>query len=283
MPKDSRKASDLPRSRRSVAGPAEFIAKIAPESMVHLLFNYLPGIDIAIDLFIKDRAGRFVWISDKRARTYGFDHASQMWGLHDRDLFPPRLAKRYGRDELRVLQSGEPLLGSLDLAFNSHRMLAWHVVNKFPVRNRRGTVIGLLGTVQEYRRMEDLPIQDSRLAGVVKHIQAHLSEPCALADLAAMTGISCRQLERRFRGAMGMTLKEFITRARVSEACRCLLNGNIAASRIALDVGFSDQSSMVRAFRRVLCMSPTEYCRANAEKGGHGHSQPGAQPRPIRG
>ncbi len=133
---------------------SEFIARVAPESHFHLALNQLGNVRVVV----KDAAGRFVWVSDNASRRHGFAEPSEMVGLDDVAINPPRLVKKYRRDDLQVLRSGRPLLGRIELAFDERGMLKWHVTNKLPLYDHGGACIGLIATIQEYPGVQNLPV-----------------------------------------------------------------------------------------------------------------------------
>jgi AraC-like DNA-binding protein len=221
--------------------------------------NYLENIQVVI----KDAAGRFIWLSDNVARRYGFTETSEMVGS---DVFasnPPRLAKMYHRDDMEVMRSGKPLLRKIELVFDERGLLKWHVTNKNPLRDRRGEVIGLIVIIQEYPGRDDLPVL-GELRSVVAHVFAHLADHLSPSDLAEVAGVSRRQIERRFRDSAGMSPVEFITRARLDEACRRLRDTDQSIAKVAAGVGFYDQSALSRLFRKYLGVSPREFRRARS-------------------
>lgn len=141
-------------------------------------------------------------------------------------------------------------------------MLNWYVTNKLPLRDRTGRVIGLIATIQAYRGLEQLPMFGAELRGVVEFIYAHLDQPLHVPQLAALAGVSSRQIERRFRDAVAMSPKEFIVRARLDEACRRLRESSTPVGRIAIELGFYDQSAFTRLFCKHLGMTPREFRKA---------------------
>lgn len=240
-----------------------FIASIAPDSHFHLALNCLGNTRV----LVKDQAGRFIWVSDNVPRRHGFTTAAEMVGLDDWDINPPKLAKIYREDDLGVMRSGEPLLGRVELAFDERGMLRWYVTNKLPLRDRLGKVIGLIATIQEHAGVPEMPTFGSELQEVVQYILAHLTESLPLTHLAALAGVSARQLERRFRNAMGTSPTDFILRARLDEACRRLRESDDTIGRIALDLQFYDQSAFTRLFRRHLGMTPKAFRQTRAGRG----------------
>ena len=250
-----RPTGDTARPRNPRGFQSEFIARIAPESHFHLAFNHLGSVCVVV----KDEAGRFVWVSDNVAQRCGFADPLEMVGIDDYAINPSRLAKMYRRDDREVLQSGRPLLGRIELALNERGMLNWYVTNKLPLRDGSGKVIGLLATIQEYPGVRSLPLFDDEVSAAVEHIFAHLGEPLRVSQLAALAGVSRRQIERRFRIATGMSPSDFIVRARLDKACQRLRDGSDSLGKIALDLGFYDQSAFTRLFHQHLGMTPNEF------------------------
>jgi AraC-like DNA-binding protein len=250
------------RPPKSAAAPcdpqqfqAAFIASIAPESHFQVALNHLGNTCVVV----KDASLHLVWVSDNLARRCGFADPSEMVGIDDFAFNPRRLAKLYRRDDREVLRTGQPLLGRVELVFNERGMLDWNVTNKLPLRDRDAKIIGLIGTIQEYPGVQHLPFFGGDLRAVIEYIFSHLGECLQVSQLAAIAGVSCRQLERRFRNAAGMSPTDFIIRARLDEACRRLRDGGASIGKIALDLGFYDQSAFTRLFRRHLGTTPSEF------------------------
>jgi AraC-like DNA-binding protein len=83
---------------------------------------------------------------------------------------------------------------------------------------------------------------------------------------AAGAGMSTRQLERRFRDAIGVHPKWVIRRARLHEAAERVRHGApVEWAALAVELGFSDQAHLTRAFRDAYGVAPDAYARACAE------------------
>jgi transcriptional regulator GlxA family with amidase domain len=106
-----------------------------------------------------------------------------------------------------------------------------------------------LGQVSTTRRVEDLR----------HHIMRHLAEPLTVADLAEVAHVSDRQLTRIFKTELGTTPHAYIEAARVEAARRQLESTDATLERIASACGFGTVDTLVRAFRRRLDTTPTEY------------------------
>ncbi|MDR3402179.1 MAG: helix-turn-helix domain-containing protein [Chthoniobacter sp.] len=227
----------------------------------HVAFNHLANTRAVI----KDKEGRLVWVTDNVPTRHGFASPDAMFGLHDFDFNPRKLAEVYWRDDLQVLRTGEALVGKAEISFNEMGMPDWHVVNKIPLRNRAGQVAGLIATIQPHPGLNRVPLLGGSLRKAAAQIQANLGSPQHLSELAAVAGTSARQLQRNFQAAMGMTPSDFIIRSRLVEACRRLRETDASIGAIALDIGFYDQSAFTKAFRKHIGIKPLEFRRARAD------------------
>jgi AraC-like DNA-binding protein len=90
--------------------------------------------------------------------------------------------------------------------------------------------------------------------------------PCLrVRELAARLDISERHLLRRFRMMFGTTLKEFARIARVEKILLARARG-ASWTETAHKCGFADQSHMIRDFRAIVGVSPTQLEHPTATK-----------------
>jgi AraC-like DNA-binding protein len=91
------------------------------------------------------------------------------------------------------------------------------------------------------------------------YILERLDGNLGLACLAAVVGVSPRQLSARFRRTFGTTPHRYVTELRVREGARLLAAGRLDIAEIALRVGFCSQSHFTTAFRRAYGVTPRRY------------------------
>ncbi|MFI6847575.1 GlxA family transcriptional regulator [Kitasatospora sp. NPDC050467] len=106
-----------------------------------------------------------------------------------------------------------------------------------------------LEPVSTTRRIEDLR----------HHITRTLGEQHTVAGLAEFAHVSERQLTRIFKAELGMTPSVYIESARVEMARNHLESTDMTLERIASACGFGTTDTLVRAFRRRLDTTPTQY------------------------
>jgi len=88
-----------------------------------------------------------------------------------------------------------------------------------------------------------------------------------LAELAALCGLSVRQLTRGFRASRGCSIGDYVERCRVEHARR-LLAADQSVKAIAYSLGFASPSGFCFAFRRATGETPREF-RQRARRIGH--------------
>jgi AraC family transcriptional regulator len=99
-------------------------------------------------------------------------------------------------------------------------------------------------------------IAPARLRAVRAHVEDHLAEDIALADLAAVAQLSRFHFARAFRAETGVTPHAYVTLRRVERAKRLMMEGGAALSEVALACGFAHQAHFTTAFRRVTGSTP---------------------------
>ena len=98
-----------------------------------------------------------------------------------------------------------------------------------------------------------------RMADLRHHITENLAGPLTITDLAEYAHVSERQLTRIFKTELGMTPAAYIESARVEVARNRLETTDETLERVASTCGFGTIDTLIRAFRRRLNTTPTEY------------------------
>lgn len=94
---------------------------------------------------------------------------------------------------------------------------------------------------------------------VLDRIASDFAQPLTIAQLAAAEGRQPLQFLREFTQLVGLTPHAFIVETRVQAARAMLRAGNESLAAVALDCGFSHQSHMGAAFRKLLSQTPRRY------------------------
>ena len=110
----------------------------------------------------------------------------------------------------------------------------------------------------------DLPRK--HLAAVLDYIGAHLHEPISLMDLAEVADVGVFHFAHVFKRRMGVPPHQYVLRKRVERAMSLMRNAEERIVDIALRCGFSSQSHLATAFRRIVGTTPGAY-RARIRNG----------------
>lgn len=232
-----------------------FIKRIRPDSLYHLLFEYLPD----VCFFAKDLEGNIVACNGELLKRFGFTREEQILGKTDFDLHHHGRAAKYRADDLAVARSGKPMLRIVELFINHVGVPDWYITNKMPIFSRDGAVLGVMGIIQKIDSPRKLAMSDQELARVLRYVKEHYDETIAVPALAKIAGFSVRQFERWFKERLQTTPRLYITKVRVFQACEELRLRSTSISDIALGCGFYDQSALTRAFHRQMGITPQTY------------------------
>lgn len=101
-------------------------------------------------------------------------------------------------------------------------------------------------------------VSHAGLVGALEAMEANIEEPLERDALAAIAGLSLRQLERLFRVQLRMTIREHYLRVRLDEAMRLLRETDLSRTMIAVACGFASTNHFSRSFRHRFAMSPSE-------------------------
>ncbi|APE29587.1 AraC family transcriptional regulator [Halomonas aestuarii] len=100
------------------------------------------------------------------------------------------------------------------------------------------------------------------LARLDAWIDRHLADEVRVEQLAALCAMSAGHFHACFRELTGMTPLTYVQRRRLDHAHTLVIHSGLSLGHIASLVGFRDQGSFSRAYRRRFAASPSEVRRA---------------------
>ena len=233
----------------------QFLDGVYPVDQFRDLFEHIPD----ISFFVKNRDYQLVMANRTFWERLECSSEEELLGKDDFELFPPRLAEHFRRDDKEVLHTGAAKLGIVELFFNRQRLPDWFTTNKMPVFGKNESVIGIMGIARRHPNRESFGMDEQGIGRVVDHLRRRFCSRIKINDLVKESGMSSRQLHRRFLKIFGTTPLQFLNKTRVEAACDALLEGDKSISEIALETGFYDQSSFTQHFRKHVGMTPARY------------------------
>ncbi|WP_299759023.1 GyrI-like domain-containing protein [uncultured Pontibacter sp.] len=105
-----------------------------------------------------------------------------------------------------------------------------------------------------------------RINRVFTFIDENLESDLSLATVSEIAFFSPFHFHRIFKLITEETLNEYVTRRRIEKSALELLHKNSTATAIAHKLGFSDNSSFSRAFKKYYGISPTEFRKQNPNR-----------------
>lgn len=234
----------------------QFLAQIDEERSYDKLFDYLED----VSFFVKNKECRIMKANKSLLAHLGFQNEIDVIGKEDFDIFPKHLAEQYRKDDLEVIESGQPKLKIIEYFTNELGILDWFITNKLPLFSRKDKVIGLMGIIQSYNRAEKLIQASSYISKAVELIQDSFQQKLSIDEISQQCSLSQRQLHRHFIQELGMSPQNFLIRTRIQAACKKLkADPHSSISNVAVDCGFYDQTSFTKHFRKCMGITPLQF------------------------
>lgn len=120
-------------------------------------------------------------------------------------------------------------------------------------------VLGRIRDQADHQRMQIATrygVHNSHAVRVIEAMEQHIEEPLAPEELAALIGVSRRQLERLFRSHLEQTPAHFYLCLRLARARELMQQTALSVMAICVACGFGSASCFSRAYRKQFGVSP---------------------------
>lgn len=115
-------------------------------------------------VYVKDRQARLLRVSQSMVRNLGVAGAAELVGRSDVDLFGMDFGHRTYIEDLRVMETNEPIAGLIESRQLADGALNWTLTTKLPLQDEHGDVIGLLGVTREINELKQAEMSLQHLA-----------------------------------------------------------------------------------------------------------------------
>ena len=141
-------------------------------NLLRILIDHLPAC-----IYLKDHEGRFLIFNAASVRIVGLKSEADAIGKTVRDFFPPEIAEHYIADDLRVIESGQPILDREEPTQDAEGRRGWFLTSKIPFTDPSGQA-GLLGISQDIteRKQAEVLLREAMTREQELRLKAQASE-----------------------------------------------------------------------------------------------------------
>lgn len=109
-------------------------------------------------------------------------------------------------------------------------------------------------------------LDGTKLRTVIDYMKEHYQEDVSLSQLAEIAHVSPSHFLRMFKAATSFTPHQYLINYRIELGRELLLKGDCSVKQVARSVGFCDSSHFTRYFKRIMNMSPNQFCKSDAKE-----------------
>jgi PAS domain S-box-containing protein len=122
--------------------------------LLHALMDNTPD-----HIYFKDSGRRFLRVNKAMAAWLGVSGPDQAAGRTYQDFLASELADSLERDEQRIFNTGQPLIGKVEHAMKADKTACWLLSTKVPIKDSEGRVVGVIGIskdITERKQAEEI-------------------------------------------------------------------------------------------------------------------------------
>lgn len=239
------------RSANNSAKGTKVLAQACTDELIKM-FDLLPD-----TLFwIKDQDSKFLHVNQSFIEHTGLS-LNSIVGSTDFSICPPHIARQFISDDQKVMR-GELISDRLEINRLGNGEFGWFSTSKRPLNNSDGMLIGTYGISYYLEQSAKGLSRIEPVRELVDYIRSHYSQEITVSHLADLACLSVSALERRFKRFLGKTPNQFITKVRLENARRLLIESRLAIIEVAYQCGYTEHSYFSKQFKLEFGLSPSE-------------------------
>jgi len=129
---------------------------VLKSNLLNALLDQIPD-----RIYFKDKESRFLDVSKSKAEGTGLTR-EEFKGKTDFDFFPEEEAKIMREDEVRVIDTGKPVVDKMQKVELPDGKEKWYSVTKVPFYDKEGNLIGTLGISRDITGSKTLELENER-------------------------------------------------------------------------------------------------------------------------
>jgi diguanylate cyclase (GGDEF)-like protein/PAS domain S-box-containing protein len=124
-------------------------------SDANLLFQAMMD-NMSDSIYFKDRNFRLIRFSRQLLNNLGFSKPEELIGKTDVELFGQEFGDRTREEEIRVMETGQPIIGLVEGRDLESGKKNWTSTTKYPLRNKNGEIFGIMGITREINELKQV-------------------------------------------------------------------------------------------------------------------------------
>lgn len=141
------------------------------EFLLETLLNTIPD-----SVYFKDEKSQFIRVSQAQVKLFGVSDASDMIGKSDADFFGQEHAEGALADERRIMDTGEAIIGKVELENWENQEETWCSTTKVPLRDASGETIGTFGISRDVTLQMRAELELARERDLLKTITTNIPD-----------------------------------------------------------------------------------------------------------
>lgn len=106
-------------------------------------------------MYFKDLQSRFIRCSTSMAKIFGVPSPADLVGKSDRDFFAGAHADEAFKDEQKIIQTGEAMIGKVEMESWPDGRVTWVLSTKMPLRDQHGKIVGTFGVSRDITALKE--------------------------------------------------------------------------------------------------------------------------------
>lgn len=141
-------------------------------------------------IYFKDKESKFTLSSKAHSLQFGYDNPLEIVGMSDYDFFPKDFANLARKDELMIMETGQPIIGRIEKWDRNNDTPIWFSASKYPFYDENGEIIGTWGTSKDISSIMEA---EERLAKMNEKLEKVNAQLKLQSNIDVLTGLFNRK------------------------------------------------------------------------------------------
>ncbi|MBN2600524.1 MAG: PAS domain S-box protein [Candidatus Marinimicrobia bacterium] len=129
-------------------------------NLMRTLIDHLPDA-----IYVKNAACQKTLSNKADFQNMGASSESAVLGKTDFDFYPSELAALFQADDLKVIETGKPILNHEEKTTRPDRTIGWQISSKIPLKDSTGRIVGLVGIGHDITERKKAEEERERIIG----------------------------------------------------------------------------------------------------------------------